>query len=299
MFDVTVRRSDPEALPRLAGALALIGVLVTVVWVAWAASRLIRFWLWWLVFLLVGGPVPDWSALDLVHPVQIELEVAEVYDAVPAPEREVAGREAWEIAGAAPPKPGPTLAERKAAEEQVRFETPRFGAPIEGVERGAMLALLGVIEGGSLSSPYGTADLLGSASVENLGTIGSLIGTPGSSLGSGGLGARGSGLGGGTAEGLGGLGTRGIAGSGAGYGTLGGVSGAAVKTVRATTSLLAPGETEACTLVVSEEGEVDSRACPRALRDEVLAAVVAAGKKPGRWRVILRGEGPAPTESPE
>lgn len=100
-------------------------------------------------------------------------------------------------------------------QEPMRLARARMS--LEIAESAGILALLGTGDSGSL---FGSSDFSADIFGEMEG-IGGLIGTEGVMIGSGGLGSRGSGLGGGgTAEGLGGLGTRG-GGGGASIGGLG------------------------------------------------------------------------------
>jgi hypothetical protein len=77
-------------------------------------------------------------------------------------------------------------------------------------------------EGAELDGAFGDTGL----NADIAGGIGGLIGAKGTPIGSGGLGSRGSGLGGGTAEGLGGLGTKGRGTGSSGFGKGGGNFGA-------------------------------------------------------------------------
>jgi hypothetical protein len=239
----------------LAVAVLLADATAVLIGVAWLVAELLMRVAWYLLSLLLAWWFPP--ALTMAYlptpPITVALTSRVAYDRAAAAEEvrevEVIGDWDWDptpdpviTAADLPPDPSELRVLEMLALESDDFA---YGevlmnvadvAVFDEVRTSGMLALLGSSSGDELSNVFGSDDsfaiggLIGSLEDYEGGVVG---GVAGGTVGIGGLGSRGSGLGGGgTAEGLGGLGVIGRGagdGPGQGYGTISGRKHATVK----------------------------------------------------------------------
>ncbi len=240
MFRSIVSDFDPRYWSRSATAVLLATSIASTLGTGWLVVELLGRVSWFLLQWLLSWFVPPGIALALLPPPPVtyvlqdaahDRAIAETVvdldlgDPTDDPYVDVGDALIDDLDVSAPPPPGER--DMFALDRQIARDAGVLGALDNS--SGLLAKLIGTTgdSDAAIADMWGDSDGLGD--IDNaLGGIGGLIGAKGTQIGSGGLGMRGSGRGGGgTAEGLGRIGSigtvgRGSGGGGSGYGTGGG-----------------------------------------------------------------------------